>query len=163
MPTNLVKLHGNRSGKGMPKGEPQFKAKMLRPPAGLSPAARGLWVRLSKPMSAAGVLTEADWLAFLQLCVAYGDWVFFRGQIEGKRSRKKSERSEGEGWLKDVGKFVMVHPLAGLENRMAKRVLSYLQEFGMTPASRTRIRVDVGSVVDEFEATRLADPRKRRA
>ena len=86
-------------------------------------------------MKAAGVLTRLDAAAFEILCRAYVAAV--------EAAAKVAEF--GPVWMEKgdstIPKFAY-SPYWAVMNREEKKLLSLLAEFGMTPSSRTRIKVE---------------------
>jgi P27 family predicted phage terminase small subunit len=76
------------------------------------------------------VLTEADQIALAELCQSYSS------MLQAQQSLSKS------GLLVKMNGTVMPHPLIWVVNRYRDQVLKMLREFGLTPASRSRINME---------------------
>ncbi|SLN75146.1 Phage terminase, small subunit [Roseisalinus antarcticus] len=76
-----------------------------------------------------GVLTEIDRAAFAAYCQAYGRWV-------------EAEERLGDlpPMVKTPSGYVQQNPWMGVANKQLELMGRYMAEFGMTPASRSRIR-----------------------
>jgi P27 family predicted phage terminase small subunit len=118
-------------------------------PRYLNRDAKREWRRLAPILLAMGVLTEADGIALGNLCTAYATL------IAAQRLMRKSSNDEGSGLLMKTGNgYVQQSPLLTICNRQMELINFQLREFGMTPASRSRVAAIPGSrpgVIDEIE------------
>lgn len=145
LPTELHLLHGNP---GKRRRNPSVKAPVS---SGKVPGevggktARKTWRRLAPVLSNLGILTELDELALGLLCDAVQDYEAAKLDVEAMRSAD----------LQDDRKVKS----AQVEKReQRKAVMSMLAEFGLTPASRTRLIVPKGGGTDPL-AEFLGDKR----
>jgi len=136
-PTELHVLNGNPSkkkdlGKNEPKPAPVVSAP--KPPSWMNADGKKMWKRQVPGLQRVGLLTEADLESFIVLCQSYGEWV------------------EAEKDMKKNGKYCIYTNKAGAENEIERPVVrvadkayarykSMCTEFGITPASRTRIEI----------------------
>ena len=84
-----------------------------------------------------GVLTTADSLALERLCDIYADILQLRETIaiEGRTYTTKTQ----------MGDFLIkANPAVAMLADADRRFKSYLVEFGLTPAARTKVKVDGG-------------------
>lgn len=131
-PTVLNDLRGNPGKRGRNHGEPRPGGKTPPAPRWMSAAAKREWRKLAPRLHQVGLLTEIDGLALAMLCEAVGQYV------EGKEIVER----EGAIAVSDQGN-VYQHPAVALMKTARGEILKWAREFGMTPAARTRINVEV--------------------
>jgi P27 family predicted phage terminase small subunit len=138
-PTALRLIQGN-PGKRPLATPPQVPAKMPQCPRHLHGAARAEWKRLAPQLFEAGLLTELDVTALAALCSTWALWT------------EAKERLESEGLTVSVrGGAVRPSPWIAIASR-AQRDMQLLQaEFGLTPASRSRVKVEPPPRRDPFD------------
>jgi len=145
-PTALKRLRGNPGGRPLPEAEPKLKSGKPMPPKWMtkSKGSISLWRELATQLAAMGVLTTADRTALAALVEAYQDWLAARKVIaaEGAYYKKTSDRG---------GKSIAPHPALAVRAESWKRLTAQLAQFGLSPASRTRVQVLSGNSEDEFE------------
>lgn len=138
-PTAQLRLRGSWRA-GLRDGEPEPKtADQPKPPKWFSPRARAIWRDAARVLSSMHVLTEADINALSRYCRLFERWE--------KDEQFLSEK--GENWVKkdDDGTVQSIEefPQVARSARIAEQLLRLEREFGMTPSSRTAIKVDSGS------------------
>lgn len=139
-PSNLHVLHGNPGRRPLNKSEPQPEACIPDPPEHLTERALREWHRVAPGLEALGILSEIDRAALAIYCQAWGRLV------------EAEEKLEQYGQVvKSPSGYPMQSPYLAISNAAAKQVQSFATEFGMTPSSRTRIRVNPKREKDEFE------------
>ncbi len=110
-------------------------------PRDATPEARRLWPRVTRLLPE-GVLTKADKWALLGLCSALARAI----QADRVLSEKGLTRRTLAG-------DVVQRPEVNISTNSWKAARGWFQEFGMTPASRSRIVLALeGEPVDEFES-----------
>jgi len=122
-------------------GEPEM-------PKHLDREARREWKRLVPILFAMGVLTEADGIALSILCQAYSTL------IQAQRLMMKQSAAGNPALLmKTPSGYAQQSPLLGIINVQMEIINRQLREFGLTPASRSRIvaNTEMGGV-DPIEA-----------
>jgi len=88
------------------------------------------------------LLSRADRSALAAYCTAYGRWVTAEAQVQKHGTIVKSP---------DKG-FPMKSPYLTVADQSMETMRKFLVEFGLTPSSRSRIKVpDRGDEPDEFE------------
>jgi P27 family predicted phage terminase small subunit len=93
------------------------------------------WGRVTKLLLDAGLLTKADRAALSAYCQAWADWVA-ANEVMAK------PKAEGGGLVVVTGDgYPMLSPLWTISQQAAKTMRSYLTEFGLTPAARSRMKV----------------------
>lgn len=102
-------------------------ADIPQPPDFLSRDAKELWAFLGAKLKPLDMLTEVDVPAFALLCQAWADWKDALHQVD----------HWGTIACSDSGNQYQ-HPAVGIRNRCWLNVLRACQEFGLSPASRTK-------------------------
>jgi P27 family predicted phage terminase small subunit len=149
-PTKLRLLRGNPGKRPLPQGEPTPRVAAPAAPSHVSREAKREWRRTAKLLVELGLLTHVDRAALAMYCEAWGRWV------------------EAEHALQEYGLIVkspsgypMQSPYLAVANRAMDQVRLLLGEFGMSPASRTRVQALEPAEDDAFE--RLLRGGRRRA
>jgi P27 family predicted phage terminase small subunit len=90
-----------------------------------------------------GLLTVADRSALAAYCTVYSRWVHAEAQVKKFGAIVKSPQKG----------FPMKSPYLCIADQAMEAMRKFMVEFGLTPSSRSRIRVpDSARVVDELEA-----------
>ena len=132
-PTELKRLEGNPGKRALNAMEPHppVPESMPRAPLHLSMEARKEWRRISQILWQIGLYTEVDHAMLEMYCAAYGEWIVAKRKINSTGGR------------------VLRAPLGGLytnpwvheANGAWERLRKAAAEFGMTPSTRSRVRV----------------------
>lgn len=135
-PSALKRLAGNPGKRPLNEREP--KPRVTRPacPPELTGVARKEWGRIAKQLAALGLLTVIDRAALAAYCTVYAQWV-------GANEALAKPVEEGGGMVVySPNGYPSISPHWTASQQASKAMLSYLREFGMTPASRVRLSVD---------------------
>jgi P27 family predicted phage terminase small subunit len=98
---------------------------------------------MAKVLQDMGLLTRADRAALAAYCTAYSRWVTAERQVQRLGTIVRSP-------LKN---FPMKSPYLTVADQALETMRKFMIEFGLTPSSRSRIRVPEGSrAADEFDA-----------
>ena len=138
-PTATLKLRGSRRAtRDGRKREPQPDPRAPACPTYLDGKAKRVWAQLMKDMHGMRVLTRADRNALARYCSVYAEWV------EVTKVVRSGDCTPGErSWM-----LKGADTLGRLE-----------QQFGLTPASRTRLQT-----IDDDDATEsLKDKYRKKA
>lgn len=127
-PTAVKKLEGNPGRRPLNGREPVPPQTEIRCPSWLLPEAKREWKRLASALQAMGVLTVADLTAFSGYCQAYARW-------------KEAEEfiTQHGSIFKTPSGYVQQVPQVSIAQQNLKIMQSFCAEFGLTPASRSRI------------------------
>jgi len=88
-----------------------------------------------------GLLTKIDMAALAAYCMAYSRWVEAENMIRKHGMLVKSPNG-----------YPMQSPYLAIANKAVEQMKSFLTEFGMTPAARSRIDLKVDEKeIDEME------------
>ena len=129
-PTPLRVIEGNRGHRPLPKDEPQPRSDYTPCPIWLKGKARQEWKRITPELRRLGLLTVVDRAALAAYCQAYARWVEAEAIIEEK----------GLTFETDSG-YVQQRPEVPIAQKSMQIMKAFATEFGLTPASRTRISV----------------------
>ena len=124
-PTAILKQRGSWRADTR-SDEPQFDAGIPAPPAHLDAVAKKKWNETTPLLLKAGVLTKADADSLAIYCDTFSQYL---------RAKKVLEK---EGDVYQGGKRAEV----AIVEKCRETMLRFLREFGMTPASRSNVKVD---------------------
>ena len=145
-PTHLKVVKGNPGKRAINKKEPKPKREIPGCPAYLSNTAKVAWGRLSVVIDRMGILTEADGPALERLCDCYAEILECRDIIarDGRTYSSVTTRTtseEGEQvTVEEVKSLLKANPAVGMLADADRRFKSYLVEFGLTPAARSKVQ-----------------------
>jgi P27 family predicted phage terminase small subunit len=129
-PTALKKLEGNPGKRPLNEREPILPPAVLRCPRHLEPEARKEWRRVVHELNAAGLLTRVDRAALAAYCQLYARWIAAEKEIQA------------DGLILTTAKGgVMQNPAVRIAATSLDGMRKYLVELGMTPSSRSRLKV----------------------
>jgi P27 family predicted phage terminase small subunit len=134
-PTALKLVTGNPGKRALNKKEPQSSRTIPACPEYLSSSAKVVWGRLTVLLDRLGVLTETDTLALERLCDCYADILECRELIERDGRTYTTTTPQGEILIKG-------NPAVNQLRAADAQFKSYLIEFGLTPAARTKVHAE---------------------
>lgn len=155
-PTALKELAGNPGKRPLNASEPHPTKGIPEMPKGLAPAARREWHRITHDLMALGVLTVIDGKALAMYCDAYSDWQ------EAQRNCRKDgmwidtpvlDKGNMPIQLND-GRWMMVrkeNAAFNIKCKAIKTMKAFLIEFGLTPASRSKLKMPKKEETDPME------------
>ena len=127
-PTAIKILEGNPGKRPLNTNEPVPPQGDISCPDWLEPEAQREWERLAPALEAMGVLTTADLMAFAGYCQAYARW------------REAEEFISKHGAIfKTPSGYVQQMPQVSIAQQNLRIMQSFCSEFGLTPATRSRI------------------------
>ncbi len=134
-PTELKLLTGNPGKRPLPENEPKPKpiTGSVAPPVFLNEHASEMWKRLFPILKNINLLTEADLESFTMLCQSYGIWVDCEVKLNDIRTAEYTNKGGNENEIE--------HPLSKVGQKAFTQYKSLCTEFGLTPASRSRIQI----------------------
>jgi P27 family predicted phage terminase small subunit len=137
-PTYLKLLRGNPGRRPINKNEPkpEIPAKQPSPPAWLSAYALEEWKRVAPELWRINLLTTIDVACLAVYCDAYSRWRVATEALAAMAAR--DEVTHGL-LIKSRAGEATANPLIWIANSAAKTMLRAADEFGMTPAARSRI------------------------
>jgi P27 family predicted phage terminase small subunit len=136
---------GNPSRRPLPDAEPIPPAGAPEPPDFLDETSRQIWKQLVPGLAAVGLARSIDGTALGRYCSLLALWIqaltFVRnsGSTYAVRAAPTADeaRARKEGRILGFREF----PQAGQLRRLGQQLMVLEREFGLTPAARTRIRV----------------------
>lgn len=140
-PTVLNDLAGNPGKRKKNTREPKPATDNLVAPDHLAPAAKAEWDRLVALFADLKLLTNVDADALAMYADTYARWA------------EATSRLAKEGMIVYTENgFPIQSPYLSIVNQTMKVMQKFLAEFGMTPASRTRLQVVDEPEDDPFDA-----------
>jgi P27 family predicted phage terminase small subunit len=133
-PTALKLVTGNAGKRAINKKEPKPRREIPSCPAHLTDEAKVAWGRLSVMLDRMGVLTEADAYALERLVDCYADILACR-ELVARDGRTYTTQSEG-------GTLIKTNPAVNQLRAADAQFKSYLVEFGLTPAARSKVNAE---------------------
>ena len=142
-PTHLRLVKGNPSKRAINKNEP-------KPPSGVPPIPKHFdkrgkyWFkRMGEELDAVGVMSTLDAKALELLVEAYTEYRHHCEVLDKEGYTYQTSSATGE-------KIVKAHPAAAMKADAWKRIRAMLSEFGMTPASRSKVEIKAPAGEDPF-------------
>jgi P27 family predicted phage terminase small subunit len=140
LPTDLKVLRGNPGKRPINASEPKPIKKIPRPASWLSKEAKKVWRRTAPILFRLGVLSEADTDALTNLCCAIAEYE--NAVQELQKNPRIFESATG---------YQFPSPWYSIANQAHKQIKALLAEFGMTPSSRSRLKISPEQEKDPFE------------
>lgn len=133
-PTAMKIASGNPGKRAINKREPKPPAGVPTPPEHLSDEARRVWFALAPMLDAMGVLTQADAIELEVLCEDYAEWLELKKDIQANGRVQTVTTKSGD-------EFIRQRPQVGMLQDADRRLKGHLAEFGLTPASRSKVTI----------------------
>lgn len=130
-PTAIKVASGNPGRRRLNDAEPKLLNGRWYAPKTLNEDGQRLWRMIMKTLGPAGVITEGDLVALQLLCENFEDRLTARREY--LRSGMIVEGSTGT---------LVVSPAVRIAKALSEEIRWYLAEFGLTPSSRSKIRVE---------------------
>lgn len=108
-------------------------------PAHLSPAAQKEWKTIVPALARLGILAQVDAEALAAFCMTYARWIDAEAEI-ARTGILVIEPVVVDG--QQIGERYKKNPAVTVSHDCLRLMKSFLVEYGMTPASRTRIRME---------------------
>lgn len=140
-PTHLKLLAGNPGKRPLNGREPVPPVVIPECPEWLDAVAKEEWNRMSVILAEMGLLTAADRSALAAYCVAYARWVQAEQLVQKFGPIVKSPEKG----------FPMKSPYLTVADQALESMRKLMVEFGLTPSSRSRIKVPDGLGQSEFD------------
>ena len=96
------------------------------------------WKRILPLLNENKLATEADFIALAAYCQSVDTWV----------NAEKLKRADGLTSTTSNGTLVQ-HPAVGIANSAMDKILKFGREFGLTPASRSGLSVEISKLRKE--------------
>lgn len=142
LPTQMKLLKGtDRKDRRNPdEPMPMLLTDDTPPPGWLTPEAKKGWRESLPLLVGMRIATIGDQVAIGQLCVSFARWrrAYKLTHVRGFQPVYSTSTDNGSILYKE-------HPAVAQEERAAKQLLDALRDFGMTPASRSRVHALPGA------------------
>lgn len=149
-PTKLKMLEGN-PGKRPLRKEVQFSDRVMpKCPTFVKGEARREWRRVSSELYAAGLLESCDRGALAAYCTSWARWVDAEKQLVDADLVCETDKG-----------YQYPHPMLAIAKSAKEEMRRFMTEFGMTPASRSKVTANKPTEEDPFEAwakKKLSEP-----
>lgn len=133
-PTVLKRMAGNPGKRPLNDHEPKMARGRWNAPSSLGDEGKRVWRVLMRVLAPAGVITEGDLVALQLFCEAFED-----RQAARKAYLEKGMVGVGSTGNDVLSMYFKAAHMKGQEMRW------FLAEFGLTPSSRSRIKVEQAS------------------
>lgn len=149
-PTALKLVQGNPGRRPIGKDEPVPDVTAPDCPAHLTADAKAEWDRIMPLLVRLKVVSELDTAALALYCQAFARWQ------EAERRIAEQKAKGGDGLLvKAPSGYPIQNPYLAIANRAMEDCHKYLQQFGLSPAARTRVTVSLqGDLFGNEEANK---------
>lgn len=142
-PTAIKRLTGNPGGKKLNDREPQPGGLPVMPEGRFDEVGVREWKRLVKVLSRMGCVTEADQGLLEATIFYYALWVKY-SKLAQEKPFVKSPKSD----------YFMISPFVTMAEKAMRHYKELCYQFGLTPASRSNIKVDMPPEEDPVETFR---------
>ena len=132
-PRNLKLVRGNPGKRALNEAEPQPEVEVPEPPDFLGEVARKHFMVTARQLTELRVMTKIDADALALYAQSFATW----------RAAVLEMADTGPVMETKAGNLIQ-HPHFSVANRAYEQMRQMLSEFGLTPASRTRIKTDGG-------------------
>jgi P27 family predicted phage terminase small subunit len=150
VPRALRLLRGNPGKRPLSRDEPLPDPVAPPPPEWLSPMALSHWQNTAPALEAMGLLTAIDGAAFAEYCTVWARWQEAEQQVRkhGMVVRVNVTKYDKDG--KPLDGSPATSPYVNIAHKALAQVRAYEAEFGTTPSSRSRVKVEKPKVGDKF-------------
>lgn len=139
-PTALKVIEGNRGKRATNKQEPDPTYLIdLDPPEWLHASAAKVWREVAPKLAVAKLLTEVDVQTLAMGCIALDQYRRAAAKADDNLVKSKIVLDD-EGKPVEAGEHI--NPWTMVQSMAFKQAMAVLQQFGMSPAARTRIAVN---------------------
>lgn len=131
-PTAVKIIEGNPGKRRINGSEPKPPSSLPDCPDYLAPEAKAEWARLAGVLNQIGLLTQVDRTLMAAYCQTYARWV--------EAERKLAETPL---ILRTPAGYIQQSPWLSISNKQLELMAKYMTELGLTPASRSRLAIQV--------------------
>lgn len=149
-PTEKKKLEGNPGKRKLNDKEPKPPVVIPDPPKHFEGEALAEWKRITGELQTLRLVSNIDRAALVSYCQAWADYVKACDTIE----------DEGEVITSEKGGLYQ-NPWVSIKNSAMDRMVRISAEFGMTPSSRTRLKVETPTEEDEMKKMLMSAANKQ--
>lgn len=149
LPSAVKNLRGNPGKRPVNKREPKPEMGTPAMPPGLCAFAKQIWNEKVKEIEAMGALAKIDGDQLGAYCTAMAHAAAAEQDIQENGLTYEEAQFDKRG--KHVGDRRRNNPAVQLWNDATKIAKSLAAEFGMTPSSRSRLKIEKPAEVDPFD------------
>lgn len=131
-PTALKLIEGNPGKRAINTLEPVPPASLPDCPSHLMAEAKAEWRRLAEILNGIGLLTQVDRAAMAGYCQCWGRWV-----------EAEQRLAETPPILRTPSGNIQQSPWLSIANKQLELMAKYMVDLGLTPASRSRLAVQM--------------------
>jgi len=166
LPKKIKLLKGNPGRRPLNDREPQPLRTIPECPSHLTEEEREVWDVVSRKLYDMGVLTEVDDIALSFFCEYFNEYRKLADQVKkagvfikvknGKETKTFVDPETGKTVTKEVDRYIVQRsPVAAARDTAWSIAGRILADFGMTPAARTRLKIELEKgKMDSYEAFR---------
>jgi P27 family predicted phage terminase small subunit len=148
-PTAVKIAEGNPGKRRINGREPKPAGSLPDCPAHLSAEAKAEWDRIAESLNKIGLLTQVDRTTMAAYCQCYGRWV------EAEQKLKDTPSI-----LRMPSGYIQQSPWLTIANKQLELMVKYMAELGLTPASRSRLAIQVHSGPKPWEYGAITEIRR---
>ena len=131
-PTALKLAEGNPGKRRINGAEPKPPRSLPDCPDHLSMEAKAEWHRIAESLNQTGLLTQVDRANIAAYCQCYGRWV-----------EAEQRLAETPPILRMPSGYIQQSPWLTISNKQLELMVKYMAELGLTPASRSRLAINM--------------------
>ena len=131
-PTAVKIMEGNLGKRKIRGDEPKPPGSLPDCPEHLSTEAKAEWHRIAKSLNVIGLLTQVDRATMAAYCQCWGRWV-----------EAEQKLAETPAILRTPAGYIQQSPWLSISNKQLELMARYMTELGLTPASRSRLAIQV--------------------
>ena len=131
-PTALKLADGNPGKRKINGAEPKPPRSLPDCPGHLAPEAKADWDRLAVTLNQIGLLTQVDRATMAAYCQCYARWV------DAEEKMKETPLI-----LRMPSGYIQQSPWLTISNKSLELMVKYMAELGLTPASRSRLAIQM--------------------
>lgn len=141
LPTHLKLVKGTARPHRLNKSEPKPIVATPEPPDHLDEAARAKFTEVAEMLARHGVRTELDTGALARYVVIWRRWLEAEQEVKRRGPVVKTSNDN-----------IIQNPFLAVANKCLAQMAQIENEFGLTPSSRSRIRIaEPAETADPFE------------
>ena len=133
-PTAVKLMDGNPGKRRINGAEPKPPGSLPDCPPHLSEVARDEWHRIAGSLNKIGLLTQVDRTTMAAYCQCYGRWV-----------EAEQKLTETPPILRLPSGYIQQSPWLTIAHKQLELMVKYMSELGLTPASRSRLAIQIHS------------------
>ena len=139
-PTALKELQGNPGKRPLNQAEAKFASSLPKCPTFLKGEAKREWKRVAEELYEAGLLESVDRAALAAYCMSWSRW----------QQAERALMGEELVLVTDKG-YMYPNPLLAIAKNASAEMRTFMNLFGMTPSSRSKVTARKNEEEDPFE------------